>query len=164
MKEGEMSTAYDFEFSTLQGKVLKLNEFSGRPLLIVNTASKCGFTPQYKGLQEVWTLHRDRGLMVIGVPSNQFGNQEPGTAEEIGTFCEMNYGIDFPLASKVDVKGQMAHPLFQWLADEGGYFSRPRWNFYKYLIDRKGRLRTWFSSMTSPSSPKFDKALKDVLK
>ena len=158
------NTAYDFELTTLTGKKVSLKDFAGKPLLIVNTASKCGFTPQYKGLQQIWTLHRDHGLMVIGVPCNQFGNQEPGTAEEIGTFCEMNYGIDFPLMSKVDVKGESAHPLFRWLAEQGGYFSRPRWNFYKYLIGRNGKLVTWFSSLTAPTSVKFDKALQEVLK
>jgi glutathione peroxidase len=157
-------TVYDFELTTLKGAAQPLSEFAGRPLLIVNTASKCGFTPQYKGLQEVWSLHRTHGLMVIGVPCNQFGNQEPGTALEIGTFCEMNYGVDFPLMAKVDVKGETAHPLFRWLADEGGFLSRPRWNFYKYLIGRNGKLENWFSSLTAPTSAKFNKALKAVLK
>jgi len=157
-------SAYDFEFTTLKGVTQPLSEFAGRPLLVVNTASKCGFTPQYKGLQKIWSEHRDRGLMVIGVPCNQFGHQEPGSTAEIGAFCEMNYGVDFPLMAKVDVKGETAHPMFKWLAQEGGYFSRPRWNFYKYLIGRNGKLQTWFSSLTSPASPKFDAALKILLR
>jgi len=157
-------SAYNFEFTTLKGDTQVLSEFAGRPLLIVNTASKCGFTPQYKGLEKIWTEHRDRGLMVIGVPCNQFGNQEPGTAAEIASFCQTNYGVDFPIMAKVDVKGETAHPMFKWLAEEGGYFSRPRWNFYKYMIGRNGKLKTWFSSLTGPTSPKFDAALKDLMR
>lgn len=159
-----MTNAYNFEFTTLKGDIQVLSEFTGRPLLIVNTASKCGFTPQYKGLEKIWTENRDRGLVVIGVPCNQFGNQEPGSASEIATFCETNYGVDFPIMAKVDVKGDTAHPMFKWLAEEGGYFSRPRWNFYKYLIGRNGKLQTWFSSLTAPSSAKFDAALKQLMR
>lgn len=156
-------TAYDFDFRSLKGKPLPLAEFAGRPLLIVNTASKCGFTPQYKELEAIWQKYRDEGLVVLGVPSNDFANQEPGGAAEIATFCETNFGVDFPLTEKVRVKGTNAHPLFQWLAREGGFLSRPRWNFYKYVIGRDGRLVDWFASTTTPGSAKVEQALKKAM-
>ncbi len=155
--------AYAFTFTDLQGAPLDLQQFAGRPLLVVNTASKCGFTPQYEGLQAVWSLYRDRGLTVIGVPSNQFGGQEPGSAADIGAFCSRTYGVSFPLTEKLDVRGPGAHPLFRWLGQEGGMLSRPRWNFYKYIIARDGSLATWFSSLTKPDSVRFRAALDRVV-
>lgn len=156
-------TAFDFEFKSIKGKPLPLSGFRGHPILVVNTASKCGFTPQYKGLEAVWQKHKADGLVVLGVPSNDFANQEPGDAEEIATFCEMNFGVDFPLTEKVCVKGRDAHPFFQWIGAEGGFLSKPRWNFYKYLIGRDGRLKTWFASTTTPDSGKFQSAVKKLL-
>jgi glutathione peroxidase len=159
-REGALSaTAYDFRFEALRGGALPLSDFRGRPLLIVNTASQCGFTPQYAGLGELWRRHRDAGLVVLGVPSNDFGGQEPGSSDEIASFCDANYGIDFPMTAKVSVQGAAAHPLFRWLADQGGFLSRPRWNFYKYLIARDGRLATWFASITTPQSPRLGRAI-----
>lgn len=152
-------TVFDFAVDRLTGGTLPLKEFAGRPMLIVNTASKCGFTPQYAALEALWIENRPHGLVVLGVPSNDFGRQEPGSAAEIAAFCTTTYNVDFPLAAKVSVKGGEAHPLFQWLAAEGGYFARPRWNFYKYLIGRDGRLDTWFSSLTSPGSTRFRAAI-----
>ncbi len=157
-------TAFDFEFKSLRGQPLPLNAFKGHPLLIVNTASKCGFTPQYKGLEAVWQKYKDEGLVVLGVPSNDFANQEPGGADEIATFCEMNFGVDFPLTAKVSVKGSDAHPLFKWIGAQGGFLSKPRWNFYKYLIGRDGKLKTWFASTTTPESAKFEKAISELVK
>lgn len=156
-------TVYDFDFRSLKGKPLPLAEFAGRPLLIVNTASKCGFTPQYKELEAIWQKYRDEGLVVLGVPSNDFAGQEPGGAAEIATFCETNFGVDFPLTEKVSVKGRDAHPLFQWLAREGGFLSRPRWNFYKYVIGKDGKLVDWFASTTTPGSAKVERALKKAM-
>lgn len=157
-------TVYDFELQTLQGgKPLPLSQFRGQPLLIVNTASQCGFTYQYKGLEQVWQDNRDKGLVVIGVPSNDFGRQEPGKASEIAQFCEVNFGVDFPLAAKSVVKGPGAIPLFKHLGDQGGFLSRPRWNFYKYLVGRDGRLSTWFSSMTKPDSAVFKRAVAKIV-
>lgn len=156
-------TAYDFEFESLNGKPIPLSEFAGRPLLIVNTASKCGFTPQYKELEAIWQKHKDEGLVVLGVPSNDFANQEPGSSDEIAQFCEINFGVDFPLTEKVHVKGGDAHPLFQWLAMEGGFISKPRWNFYKYVIGKDGKLVDWFASTTRPNAPKVEAALKKAL-
>ncbi len=157
-------TAYDFEFRSLKGTPLPLADFAGRPLLIVNTASKCGFTPQYKELEAIWQKYRDEGLVVIGVPSNDFANQEPGGAAEIASFCETNFGVDFPLTEKVNVTGTGAHPLFQWLGRQGGFLSKPRWNFYKYVIGRDGKLVDWFASTTTPGSAKVERALKKALK
>lgn len=163
MAAAKGKTAYDFEFKSLQGKPMPLKAFRGQPLLIVNTASKCGFTPQYKGLEAVWRKHKADGLIVLGVPSNDFANQEPGGSDEIAEFCEINFGVDFPLTEKVHVKGAKAHPLFQWVGAEGGFLARPRWNFYKYLIGRDGRLKTWFASVTSPDSAKFEAAVKKLV-
>ena len=157
------ATAYDFSFESLHGGALPLAKFKGRPLLIVNTASRCGFTPQYAKLRELWRRHSDAGLVVLGVPSNDFGAQEPGSSDEIASFCEVNYGIDFPMAAKVSVRGAKAHPLFRWLAAEGGFLSLPRWNFYKYLIGRDGHLATWFASMTTPDSPRLAQAIATVI-
>ena len=156
-------TAFDFTLTTLQGESLPLRQFAGRPLLIVNTASKCGFTPQYEGLQALWSQHRERGLTVIGVPSNDFGRQEPGSESEIASFCSGNYGVSFPMTEKLRVRGADADPLFRWLAQQGGLLSRPRWNFFKYVIGRDGRLASWFSSMTSPESSRLRTAVSRVL-
>ncbi|ABS63863.1 glutathione peroxidase [Parvibaculum lavamentivorans DS-1] len=157
-------TAYDFDFLSLKGKPLPLADFAGHPLLIVNTASKCGFTRQYKELEALWQKYRDDGLVVLGVPSNDFANQEPGGAAEIASFCETNFGVDFPLTEKVAVKGRAAHPLFQWLAREGGFLSRPRWNFYKYVIGKDGKLVDWFASTTTPGSAKVERAIEKAVR
>ena len=155
--------AFDFTLNTLQGQTLNLEQFAGRPLLIVNTASRCGFTPQYEGLQALWSQHRERGLTVIGVPSNQFGRQEPGSGADIASFCSSNYGVSFPMTEKLHVRGPEADPLFRWLAQQGGPLSRPRWNFFKYVIGRDGRLANWFSSVTSPDSRRLRTAVARVL-
>jgi glutathione peroxidase len=155
--------AYDFSFETLQGQPYPLKDLAGRPMIIVNTASKCGFTPQYKGLETVWTQYKDSGLVVIGVPSNDFGNQEPGSSTDISSFCEINYGVDFPMMSKVHVKGDAAHPFFKWAGAEAGFLARPRWNFFKYFVNKNGELEEWFSSVTSPTSGKFKAAIEKLL-
>lgn len=163
MGKAKEPSAYDFTFKSLKGKPLPLKTYTGKPLLIVNTASKCAFTPQLKELEAIWHTYRDDGLVVLGVPSNDFANQEPGSADEIAEFCEINFGIDFPLTEKVHVKGSHAHPLFQWLAREGGFLSQPRWNFYKYVIGRDGELVDWFASTTAPGSKKLERALKKAM-
>ena len=160
MSEDNETTAYDFAFTSLKGEPMPLSDFAGRPLLIVNTASKCGFTPQYKELEAIWRKYADEGLVVLGVPSNDFANQEPGNAAEIANFCEINFGVDFPLTEKVHVTGAGAHPLFKWLGAHGGLLSKPRWNFYKYLIGPDGELRCWFTSVTSPGSGRLRRAVK----
>lgn len=158
-----MTSVYDFQLPRLGGGTLDLADYAGRPLLIANTASKCGFTPHYAGLQHVWDTYRNRGLVVIGVPSNDFGGQEPGGEEEIGAFCQRNYGVSFPMAGKVHVSGREAHRLFRFLGDAGGVLARPRWNFYKYVVGADGRLAAWFSSLTKPDSGRVKAAIEEAL-
>ena len=136
-----MTTAHDFQATSLDGKPVPLKEFAGKVMLVVNTASKCGFTPQYEGLEALYQKYRDRGLVVLGFPCNQFGAQEPGSAVEIGSFCEKNYGVSFPMFEKIDVNGDTAHPLYQWLKKSARGFlgsQRIKWNFTKFLLDRQG--------------------------
>ena len=159
-----MSTAFDFHLRALDGGLLDLAGFAGRPILIVNTASKCGFTPHYTGLQALWREFESAGLVVLGVPSNDFGAQEPGSPAEIATFCRDSFGITFPMTEKIHVSGSAAHPLFQWLAREGGFFAKPRWNFYKYLIGRDGRLAAWFARITPPDAGRVRRAIEDAVK
>ena len=149
-----MPTVNDFTLTTLQGGPLPLADFKGRPILIVNTASLCRFTPQYAGLQTLWKRYGDRGLLVLAVPSDDFGNQEPGDSQSISQWSNAHFSITFPITSKTRVKGPEAAPLFLWLAQEAGFFGRPRWNFYKYLIGRDGHLVQWFSSFTKPDGPR----------
>jgi glutathione peroxidase len=158
-----MAGAYDFTFRTLRGEDYPLSALTGRPLVVVNTASKCGFTPQYKGLEALWRAQQEAGLVVIGVPSNDFAGQEPGGAAEIASFCELNYGVDFPMMEKVHVKGPDAHPFFKWAANQGGFLAGPKWNFFKYLVRKDGALDTWFSSVTAPDSDKFLKAVEKIM-
>ncbi|GBQ68100.1 glutathione peroxidase [Ameyamaea chiangmaiensis NBRC 103196] len=158
-----MSDFYDFALPGLDGVPIELSKLKGKAVLVVNTASKCGFTPQYEGLQALWARHRANGLVVVGVPSDDFGHQEPGDSVQIGQFCARNYGVSFPMAAKSDVTGPHTIPLFRWLAANGGFLSRPRWNFYKYIIGRDGSLRTWFTSITSPDSERFQTAIERVV-
>ncbi len=148
---------YDFTASRLDGSDSSLRDYEGRVLLIVNTASKCGFTPQYKGLEALYRDYAPRGFSVLGFPCNQFGEQEPGDSDEIGQFCEVNYGVTFPLFAKIDVNGEAAHPLYQWLKTEApGVLGseRIKWNFTKFLIDRDGRVVGRFAPTTKPEELK----------
>lgn len=144
--------AHGFEFTAIEGEPLSMAIFKGKAVLVVNTASRCGFTHQYGDLQAVWERYRDRGLVVLGVPSNDFGGQEPGTEAKIKEFCEVNFNVDFPMTTKVRVRGYGAHPFYRWAAEELGSASKPRWNFHKYLIAPDGRLVDWFATSTSPTS------------
>ena len=156
-------SAFQFTLPGLAGGTIDLADYAGRPLLIANTASKCGFTGQYAGLQSLWNRYRDQGLVVIGVPSNDFGKQEPGAADEIGAFCQKNYGVTFPLSAKLSVSGPDAHPLYRFLAQQGGRMSQPRWNFYKYVISPDGRVAEWFSSLRDPMSTRVTRAVERQL-
>jgi glutathione peroxidase len=144
-------SAYDFDFLSIDGAKLPLSQYRGKPLLVVNTASFCGFTPQYEDLETVWRRYRDRGLIVIGVPSNDFGQQEPGTAGEIKQFCAGRYNVDFPLTGKEEVIGPGAHPFFRWIAGELGDAGVPRWNFHKYLVAPDGTLAGAWPSRVRPT-------------
>ena len=154
-------TAYAFSFPGLAGGDIRLSEFAGRPLLIVNTASLCGFTPQYGGLQELWTEFGDRGLMIIGVPSNDFGGQEPGGATEI-TATTQNHHVTFPIAAKAVVKGPNAHPFYKWAA-EARPKDVPRWNFHKYLIGRDGYIADVFPESVEPADTRIKTAIARAL-
>ncbi len=143
-------SAHDFSFTSIDGKPLKLSDFAGKPVLVVNTASECGLTPQYRGLQALWDSYRERGLVVLGVPSNDFGGQEPGTEKEIQNFCATNYRVTFPMTAKVHVAGSAAHPLYKWVLSEAGEAAAPKWNFHKYLIDASGNLAGTYGSKVTP--------------
>src|SRR4029079_15290326 len=145
-------TAYAFMFKGLDGDDILLSSYAGPPLLVVNTASQCGYTPQYAGLQQIWTRYRDRGLIVLGVPSNDFGWQEPGGKSEIHATAQGTYHVTFPITEKVVVKGKDAHPFFRWAAGDRP-LEAPRWNFHKYLIGRDGQLKAAFASAVEPTDP-----------
>jgi glutathione peroxidase len=157
-------SANDFEFTSIDGQPLKLSQFAGHPILVVNTASQCGFTPQYKGLEALWQKYRDRGLVILGVPSNDFGGQEPGTEAEIANFCSLNYGVTFPMTAKNDVIGVNAHPFYKWVVSQAGEGAAPRWNFHKYLIGTKGELAGAFPSKVAPDSATLTEAIEAALK
>lgn len=148
---------YDFTVEDINGKEYPLSQFKGKKLLVVNTASKCGLTPQYEGLQELYEKYGGDDFMIIGFPANNFAKQEPGTNEEIATFCSINYGVSFPMMSKVSVKGDDQHPLYKWLtseSDNGLEDSKVTWNFQKYMIDEEGKLVGHFSPKTKPDNEK----------
>lgn len=151
-------TAYAFSFPALTGGDIRLAEYAGPPLMVVNTASLCGFTPQYGGLQELWTQFHDRGLMIVGVPSNGFGGQEPGGAAEIAQTAQHQYGVTFPIAAKTVVKGPNAHPFYKWAA-EARPNEVPRWNFHKYLIGRDGYIAEVFPETVEPSDTRVKTAI-----
>ncbi len=157
------ATAHDFSFVSIDGRPMPLDAYAGKTVLVVNTASRCGFTSQYDGLQTLWETYRDRGLVVIGVPSNDFGNQEPGTEQQIKEFCEVNFSIDFPMTEKTKVSGGDAHPFYRWLVDRFGVVAAPRWNFYKYLIGPDGRAVTWYSAATGPGAASLRRAIEAAL-
>ena len=148
-----MASAYDFTFTGIDNKPIDLNQYKGRPVLVVNVASFCGFTPQYKELQKLHESYGPKGLVVLGVPSNDFGAQEPKTEPEIAKFCETSYGVTFPMTAKQKVVGADAHGLYQWISGEGGEAVAPKWNFHKYLIDKTGKLVGSWPSKVSPTSP-----------
>lgn len=156
-------TAHDFSFTSIDGSPLPMASFKGKVVMVVNTASQCGFTPQYTDLQALWAKYRDRGLVVLGVPSNDFGGQEPGSSGDIKKFCEVNFDVDFPLTEKQVVAGKEAHPFYRWAAAELGDMAKPRWNFHKYLVDGEGKLVDWFSTVTKPSSDKVISAVEQAL-
>jgi glutathione peroxidase len=150
-----MASIYDFSAKSLQGKDVPLADYRGKPMLIVNTASKCGFTPQYEGLEKLYEQHKDKGLVILGFPCNQFGSQEPGSEDEIGTFCQVNYGVSFPMFAKIDVNGPQVHPLYAFLKKEKkGLLGSEgiKWNFTKFLIGRDGDVVERFAPTTKPEA------------
>ena len=158
-------TAHAFRFAALEAASgrIDLADFAGRPVLLVNTASRCGFTQQYAGLQTLWETYRDRGLVVIGAPSRDFGRQEFAEADQIRDFCEVTFGIDFPMTELVSVKGRDAHPFYAWARDAAPDLPAPRWNFHKYLIGPDGRLAGAWGSSTPPEAPDLRAAIEALL-
>ncbi|MFZ5526548.1 MAG: glutathione peroxidase [Pseudomonadota bacterium] len=150
-----MSSVYDFTAQTINGQPAPLSEYQGKVLLIVNTASKCGFTPQFEGLEKLWKGYSDKGLVVLGFPCNQFGSQDPGANDEIASFCQLNYGVSFPMMAKIDVNGGNAHPLYQWLVKEApGILGTKsiKWNFTKFLIGRDGQVIGRYAPTDAPKA------------
>jgi len=156
------TTAYDFTLTGIDGKPMPLSQFKGHPMLIVNTASECGYTPQYEDLEKLWLAYKDKGLVIIGVPSNDFGSQEPGTASEIATFCKVNYGVTFPLMSKVQTKaGAGQSEIYAFLSAATG--KLPSWNFGKYLVGRDGKPVAFYGSGVNPAGDELRKAIEQAL-
>ena len=154
---------FDFKINSIDGSELDLSKFKGKTLLIVNVASKCGFTKQYADLQNLYDLYKEKGLIVLGVPSNQFGGQEPGSESEIKNFCETNFNISFPLTSKYDVKGENSHPIYLWAKNSYGKSTVPKWNFHKILVNKKGNVEDTFTSFTNPMSQKIKNKIETIL-
>ena len=155
--------AYDFQFNDLDGSPLSLSEYKGKIIIAVNVASQCGFTKQYEDMQKVWEKYQSKGIIMLGIPSNDFGKQEPGTSKEIKNFCEAKFGITFPMTEKVIVKGDDAHPFYLWAKKNHGKSAVPKWNFHKIIIDKTGKVAKTFSSITNPSSQKFKSAIEELL-
>lgn len=156
-------TAYDFSFNSIQEKKYFLSQHKGKVLMVVNVASQCGFTKQYTDLQKLHEEYKDQGLILIGIPSNDFGNQEPGTNKEIKSFCESNFGITFPIMGKTSILGKNQHPFYKWIEDNYGKSGVPKWNFYKVLINKDGHVEEVYSSLTKPKSSKIIKKLNKIL-
>ena len=154
---------FDFEIKDINEHKLELSKFKNKTILLVNVASNCGFTKQYTDLQELFEKYNDRGLVVLGVPSNQFGKQEPGSNNDIKNFCEVNFDITFPMTSKFDVKGDNAHPVYKWAKESYGNSTIPKWNFHKILINKSGKIEDTFSSFTNPMSKKITKKIEEIL-
>lgn len=159
-----MTTAHDFTFTSIQGSPLPLKAFAGKAVLVVNTASACGYTPQYVGLEKLWETRGKEGLVVLGVPCNDFGAQEPGTEAQILAFCTARYHVAFPMTAKVHVSGAEAHPFYQWVQEQLGEAGLPKWNFHKYLIGKDGDLLESFGSRVTPDGPDLTRAIDAALK
>ena len=154
---------YDLNIKSINGDELNIDEMNGKTILLVNVASNCGFTKQYNELQKLYDDYKDKGLIVIGVPSNQFGGQEPGAESEIKDFCETNFNITFPITSKYDVKGSNAHPIYLWAKETYGKSAVPKWNFHKILINKEGKIEDTYLSFTNPLSNKITKKIEQIL-
>lgn len=157
-------SAHQFSFSDIDGNELNLSDYNGKVVLVVNTASTCGFTPQYEGLQSLHDTYAEQGLVVLAVPSGDFGDQEYGSEEEVKEFTEKEFSVSFQLTGITNVKGSDRHPFYKWAGEEAGVLGRPKWNFHKYLIDGNGQFVKWYSSTTSPTASKVTKAIEEQLK
>ena len=155
--------AYDFNFTGLDGSTLNLSEYKGKVIVVINVASQCGFTNQYEDMQKIWEKYQEKDVIILGVPSNDFGKQEPGTNKDIKNFCEAKFGISFPMTEKVSVKGAGAHPFYVWARENHGKSAIPKWNFHKIIVDKSGKIAETFSSITNPSSKRFTKIIENLL-
>ena len=155
--------AYEFNFNALDGSSLSLAEYKNKIIVVINVASQCGFTSQYEDMQKIWEKYKDKGFVMIGIPSNDFGGQEPGSNSEIKNFCEAKFGITFPMTEKVTVKGSEAHPFYIWAKKNHGKSAIPKWNFHKIIIGKNGKISETFSSITKPSSKKFVHTLERLV-
>ncbi len=153
---------YDFKINSISGDIIDLSDFKGKPVLVVNTASYCGFTKQYDDMQELWKRYKDKGLIVLGIPSNSF-NQEKKINSEVKKFCEVNFNINFPLTEITDVKGDKAHEIYKWAKENFGKSAVPKWNFYKILINKEGIIEDTYASLTNPTSKKITKKIESLL-
>ena len=158
----DTGSAYDYEFKGIDGNDIKLSEYKNKVIIVVNVASRCGYTPQYEDLQNLWSKYKKKDLIVIGVPTNNF-RQEPGSNKEIKDFCETNFNINFPMTEKIDVIGKNAHPFFKWARENYGNGAIPKWNFHKIIVGKDGKVANTFSSITRPSSEKFRKAIEKLI-
>ena len=156
--------AYDFKFKDLDGSVLNLSEYKGKVIVVVNVASQCGFTKQYEDMQNIWDKYQSKGIIILGIPSNDFGGQEPGSSTEIKNFCEAKFGITFPMTEKVSVKGSEAHPFYVWARENHGKTAIPKWNFHKIIIGRNGKVIDTFASFTKPNSKKIIALIQKEIK
>ena len=156
--------AYDFNFNDLDGSPLSLSEYKNKVIIVINVASQCGFTGQYEDMQKLWEDYENKNVIMLGIPSNDFGNQEPGDNKEIKNFCEAKFGITFPMTEKVSVKGENAHPFYKWAKENYGKSAVPKWNFHKIIIGKDGKVKDTFASITNPSSARFIAALEKALK
>jgi glutathione peroxidase len=154
---------FDLSIKSINDEIIYLNKFKGKTILLVNVASKCGFTKQYTGLQTLYDNYKDKDFLVIGVPSNQFGGQEPGSNKQIKDFCETNFNITFPITDKVDVKGKNAHSVYKWAKENHGNSTVPKWNFHKILINKEGKIQDTFNSFITPLSDKITKQIELIL-
>ena len=154
--------AYDFQFTGIDGSLINLNDYKNKVIVVVNVASRCGYTPQYENLQSLWSEYQNKNLVVIGVPTNNF-RQEPGSNKEIKDFCETNFGITFPMTEKISVIGSNSHPFYTWARKDFGIGAIPKWNFHKIIIGKNGRVAKTFSSITKPNSKKFIEVIENLI-
>ena len=159
---GSSTNAYDYEFKSIDGDKIKLSDYKGKVIVVVNVASRCGYTPQYEDLQSLWSNYKNKDLIVLGVPTNNF-RQEPGSNKEIKDFCESNFGITFPMTEKISVIGSNSHPFYKWAKEDYGIGAIPKCNFHKIIIGKEGKIVDTFSSITKPSSKKFLKIIEELI-
>ncbi|MDA9973397.1 glutathione peroxidase [Alphaproteobacteria bacterium] len=157
------ANVYKFNFTSIDGKIIKLSNFKGKPMIIVNTASLCGFTNQYGDIEQLFQNYADKGLTIIAVPSNDFGNQELSSNKKVQDFCNTNFDTSFILTEITNIKGENGHPFFNWVKKEAGFLAFPKWNFYKYLINREGKLASWYGSVTKPTATKVIRKIEEIV-